>query len=174
MFPLESPLAALLNLEVSSLGNHHCKETFEVMATPSLIFWASRGIDLCVCLDHWLPASLLTEHITTARDRRPQTAVSSVFYTVPVHITDVGSSFPRTLACSQGERLVRAVWVNLLCGGKWEGQRVETLLLTSKWMMSFTPHSWTLSMFHLLSFALSLTHSFLKTRWLPEIPSFFF
>ncbi len=64
MFPLESPLAALLNLEVHSLGNHHCTETFEVMATPSLIFWASQSIDLCACLDHWLPASLLTGHIT--------------------------------------------------------------------------------------------------------------
>lgn len=52
----------------------------------------------------------------TARDRRPQTAVSSVFYTVPVHITDVESPFPRIHACSRGngllEQCVRqsAVW----------------------------------------------------------------
>lgn len=107
----------------------------------------------------------------TARDRLPQTAVSSIFYTVPVHITDVESPFPRTHACSRGNALLEWCGDNLLCGGKWEGHRVKTLLLTSKWMMSFTLHSWTLSMFHLLSFALSLTHIFLRTRWPLEIPS---
>lgn len=111
MFPLESPLAALLNLDIGKSSLR--RDVWSDGDTRSDLLGQPGHWSLCM-LGPRTASSLLTD--ISHRDRRPQTAVSSVFNTVPVHITDVGSPFPGTHAYNWGncllERCVRhsAVW----------------------------------------------------------------